>query len=839
MLRRLETGRIHECTNKAQFAAGRRRRLLTVFLLAMLGGETVLAQQSPTQPLPEPGVEGAVRDIIFQQPSGTLAGPQAEGGARREPGARRAGESATAVQSIRSERRQVTVGGQGAFEPILHKKLPVTALPDVGDAISINATDAPTSVIEVLDTVARATGWNVVASEGIEQKQVRFWVTDVKPRQVMEVLRFNGIHYEFDPETKFLYVMLDGEFLEREYGETRYHEFTIRHADVVDMESILTGLMSQTGRLISDPRTGNILVWDTQANLDAMKEALARLDVPLEPRVFELKYLAAEDLLDTIESMLSERGIAQADPRTNSIVVTDLPSRQDQIGQVLESLDQKLITKTWTLRYASAESVMERLENLIPEEIGTITIDKDTHQVSLTSIPSRVEEVDAMIREWDQKGRQVQIEAFLVSARTSVMRDLSIDWSYFDEIGGTPFSLQSGDSRPDYTSAPASGQRANVGRLPYRAFLRDPITGSLFQELSNPGGREAGNTTGNYILDPEFKGNRVAVVLDYLDSTGKLSILARPRVTVQDGKEAVFENTTDRPFQSVGFTSFGGVVVNDNVQDNISSRVVPGSIEFVKVGTILKVKPRINDEAKILMDIETEESTAEDKVILAAGLASTVPEKTQNKAETQVLVNDGQTIVIGGLRAVTLTDDVEKVPLLGDIPFVGRLFKSTKKDHLDRELAVFLTPTIVDEFTQPEALRAASFDESMTTTMRHSEKNIWRRAQARILRNKNELTISVGHSGSIHSDGELLSLDEVQATFDELRVAKLKPKILLRAHPNAPVQVTTQIREMAMEAELKIETVQQHQPFVPAPRDETGPRTDKSADSPEPEAKTP
>ncbi|MCC6153009.1 MAG: hypothetical protein IT367_04590, partial [Candidatus Hydrogenedentes bacterium] len=685
-------------------------------------------QQSPTTPTQQPTVESSVNSILMQEPQSPQEGGASQGEAPRPRRSTEPGKSGTGVTAIQGERRSVTVGGQGAFEPILNEKIPTVSLPDDGELLTLNSSDAAMPVIEILDAVAAATGWNVVASQGVEKEAIRFWVKDVKPRQIMEILKFNHIHYDYDPATKFLYVMLDGEFLEREYGDMKKAEFNVKHADVMDMEQVLNGLMSTTGRLISDPRTGNVIVWDTQANLDAMRDAVAQLDVPLQPRVFMLKHLQADNLLETIQSLLSERGLAQADPRANSIVVTDLPARQDQIGEMIEALDQPLITKTWTLRYIEPKDVSERLENIVPEEAGIITFDEDTHQISMTAIGSRIDEVDAMIKEWDIKGLQVQIETYLVSASSNVIRDLSIDWAYFDEISGVPFAIQSGGSRPNYTTAPDAGQRASVGRYPYRAFLQDDVTGSFFQELSNPSGREAGAPTGNLILDPEFKGNRVAVVLDYLDRTGEVNILARPRVTVQDGEEATFENTTDQPFQSVGFTGYGGTVIDngggDTVND-VSSRVIPGQVQFIKVGTILKVKPRVNDENNILMDIETEESTAEDKTILAGGLASTIPQKTQNKAETQVLVNDGQTIVIGGLRAVTVQDDVERVPVLGSIPFIGRLFKSTEKDHRDRELAVFITPTIVDEYTQSEAVRAAAFDEELADKVRHSQKGIF------------------------------------------------------------------------------------------------------------------
>ena len=794
-------------------------RLATVVAIAMAA---VAQQQSPPSPAGEPQVATGIPKVVDLPPPPSMGTVDRDfsTGAPPTPQAPQTNQP-NAVQTIRSTiRRQVNVAGQQAFEPILQHEVTTAELPDVGEVMSIvpsavGGVQGPKPVIDVLEAVVEASGWNVIASPGIEQEKTRLWMKNVRPKQVMEALRFQGVYYDFDPTSNLLYVMVDGEFLEREYGAPEHVEFKIEHADVVDMEAILTALMSQTGKLISDPRTGLILVWDTQSNIDAMASAVAQLDVPLEPKVFPLKHLSAEDLLDTIESVLSERGIAQADPRTNSIVVTDLPARQQQIGVMLEALDQKLETRTWTLNYADPEILVERLENILPEELGTITVDEDTYQVSVTAIPSRIEEIDEIITSWDVKGRQVQIEAYLVSASTTVMRDLSINWAYFDEISGVPFAIQSGNTQPDYTGGPEGGQRATAGRRPYRAYLRDPITGSRIQELSNPDGGEAGTATGNYILDPEFKGNRVAVVLDYLDSTGELSILSRPRVTVQDGEEAIFENTTDRPFQSIGFSNFGGVIDSSSPQQSISSRVIPGSVQFVTVGTILRVLPRISAEDNILMDIEAEDSTAEDKTIISADLASTIPQKTQNKAETQVLVNDGQTIVIGGLRSMSLQDDLEKVPLLGDLPFIGRFFRTTSKDHSDRELAVFITPTIVDENTQPEAERLAKFEEDATDTIRHSSKGIWGRTADRLTQGKNERSIAVGQSGAVYSEGTLVTVDDLNREFETLRNAQVKPTIILRVHPSSPVSVSAGIQAAAEAAGLKVQLDLSRQPYVP------------------------
>ncbi|MFA6241371.1 MAG: secretin N-terminal domain-containing protein, partial [Candidatus Hydrogenedentales bacterium] len=793
------------------------------------------AQQSPVTPAPTPVVDvgagggGAIVQNFAPDGQDSQNARVAQPGGGSQPQATTQQTRGASVKAIKQERRQVTIGASGAFEPILQRKVEYGDVPDEGQPITLLAADAAVPVIELLDYVATSTGWNIIASKGLEGLAVRFWVNEVKPKQVMSVLKFNGIHYEYDAENKFLYVMLNEEYLARQFGAVESAEFQIKHADVIDMESILSALTSESGKLVSDPRTGRILVWDTEANIEEMTKAVEQMDVPLEPRVFALKHLAAEDLLESIQSLLSERGLANSDPRTNSIVVTDLPSRQDQIGKMLEALDQKLETRTWTLNYADPKTISERIEAILPEDTTGLTIDEDTHQVSMTSIPARIEELEEMIKMWDVKGRQVTIEAYLVTASSSVMRNLSINWSYFDEISGVPFAIQSGNATPDYTSSPESGQRATVGRKPYRAFLRDSFNNSPIQEVSNPDGGEAGKLTGNYVLDPDFKGNRVAAVLDYLDRNGEIRILARPRVTVQDGEEASFENTRENAYQTFGFSNTG--IVSNDQDTGIASRVSPGSVQFVTTGTILKVKPRINDDANILMEIEAEDSTAEDKTIETANLKSTVPEKSQNKATTMVLVNSGQTLVIGGLRFASLTDSVDKVPILGDIPFLGRLFKGTEKDHSNRELAVFITSTIVDEFTQPEAEELAKFDAETADKFRHSKKNTWGRVQDRMSGGANELSVALGDNGKFYVDGKTITIDELQAEFDKAREAKIKPTVYLRAHPNAPAGLADEVKTRAEAAGLKFKQEENASPFVPSYKEDVLPN-DRQSEAP-------
>jgi type II secretory pathway component GspD/PulD (secretin) len=801
------------------------------------------AQQSPVTPQPQPqvtipvgggvvqsGTQGDVRGSqgIASDARGAMSAQSTvttpEGGGMDQPVLDQGSRSATGTPSQPSmgvrtvgagARRAPASIGEQDWQPMLDNEVPEAAVPDEGQSISINGSVA-IPVIEVLDQLQLATGWSIISSPGLEELSVRFWAENVSPRVLLKILREKGIYYEFDADTNLLYVMHETEYLEREYGKLTPAEFTIQHADVIDMESQLRALMSPAGKMIPDPRTGQILVWDTQDNLEAMNEAVLQLDVPLEPQVFPIQYLSADALLDSISAILSERGVAHADPITNTIIVSDLPTRQSQIAKMLASLDVKLDSRTWTLSYAAPEDLAERLEGVLPEDTGFISTDEDTHQITVQATTARIDEIDALITAWDVRQQQVEIAAFLVTADVDVMRSFGIDWSYFGDISGVPVAFQRGSSSPNYTApGPDSGQRASIGRLPYQEFLRDPITGARRVFLDDSDGNGAAPDGDEFILDPRFKGNRVAAVLDYLDQTDDLDILARPRVTVQDGEEALFQRIQQRAYQSFGFNTGGVVTGTDTTNINVN-RVSPGRVEFVEVGVVLKVLPRINDDGKILLEIEAEDSDANDRVLVSAGLESTVPEKVESKVETEVLVHSGDTIVIGGLRTNSFENMVDQMPLLGDIPLLGRLFRTSSRDHREREFIVFITPTIRNEFTQAEAERLAAYDEASKDSIRHAQKKIWGRAGDRLAKGKNELSVAIGQEGDLFSEGAVVTLETLS---DKLRTAadrKPKPLVVLRVHHEAPPEIVDEIKAAAEAVGLEVELEDSLPPIVPS-----------------------
>jgi len=572
--------------------------------------------------------------------------------------------------------------------------------------------------------------------------------------------------------------------------------------EMADIEAILSNFMSSSGNMIVDPRTGNLLVEDLAENIDEMRAVLAKFDVPLTPQTYAVRYIDAETLAESVEMLLTERGTAQVDIRTNSIMVTDLPVRQKEIKDLIAVLDRELETRTWVLNHVEPDLIAERIETIIPEEMGDIIVDEDVHQLTVTGLPERLDQVEELIAVWDIMRRQVRIEAYLVSVSEKLARNLSLKWSYFDSSGNTPqaYRVNSG-AVPNYANL---ANTVTVGQLPYAEPLRNWFSGDVITDIN-----------GQDIIK-SFHGNRLAAVLDYLDTTNKARVISSPSVTVQDGEEAVFQSGKRVPY--VTSTTYGArqtYNTNTTTQNyNTYSRPY-NRIDFIEVGTILRVLPRITDEGTILLEIRAEDSDAENVTVISNGEENTIPEKVENSAETQVRVRDGQTIVIGGLRKGNSFESVSKsIPILGDLPVVGRLFRSKNKQVDNDTLLIFITTTVVSETTSPEAEDLARFDEDFAERVRKARKSGLTQLFDRVARRKNDIAVSIGQSGYMHCDGDRISLDQLR---DKLANAKtpMKTCVIIRKHPLAPNKTVTALMELLLELDMKVEFEEGLRPFVP------------------------
>lgn len=300
---------------------------------------------------------------------------------------------------------------------------------------------------------------------------------------------------------------------------------------------------------------------------------------------------------------------------------------------------------------------------------GSVIAEPRTNQLFVTDVPSKLEQVQALIRQLDVPIRQVLIEARIVEASDSFGRSIGVRLGGSDRRGvnGGDAGYAVGDNTRvafggSYNAvASTTGETANAMNTSNTSFVNLPSTGaggfspaaiavSLFSAASNR------------FLNLEISA---------LEADGKGKIVSSPRVVTADQVKALIEQGTEFPYQTA--TSSGAT-----------------ALSFRKANLKLEVTPQITPEGNIILDVDINKDSRGETT--AAGVAINT-----KHIQTQVLVENGGTVVIGGIFELNERDDVTQVPLLGDIPYLGNLFKNKSKSTSKSELLVFLTPRVISD----------------------------------------------------------------------------------------------------------------------------------------------
>ena len=305
---------------------------------------------------------------------------------------------------------------------------------------------------------------------------------------------------------------------------------------------------------------------------------------------------------------------------------------------------------------------------------GTVLSEPRTNQLFITDIPSKLQEVQDMITRIDVASRQVMIEARIVEASDSFGRALGVKLGATDlrapnatpgwNVGGSQYLAVGGD----YNAIGYQTGQINTGTLPFND--------SQFVNLpANAGAVSTTATAATFALSLfSASANRfLNLELSALEEEGKGKIISSPRVITADQVQAIVEAGEELPYQVA--TSSGAT-----------------SITFRKANIRLEVTPQITPEGNVILDVDVNKDSVGRST--SAGFAIDT-----KHVKTQALVENGGTVVLGGLFQQTDTDTVDKVPLLGDIPIVGNLFKSTTKVSNRTELLIFITPRIISDRT--------------------------------------------------------------------------------------------------------------------------------------------
>jgi type IV pilus assembly protein PilQ len=328
-----------------------------------------------------------------------------------------------------------------------------------------------------------------------------------------------------------------------------------------------------------------------------------------------------------------------------------------EAGQQIEDLEQ-LQTEVFTLRYQKADALKALISDAkqkILSKRGSAVVDTRTNTVFVQDTPRHLEEVQRIINKVDIPVKQVMIESRLVLADERFGRTL-----------GARFGIQkqssSGQTNTAISATATQAQNlatgsAVIGASPQDLNVNLPVAGSFgsfaFSLFRLPAG---------FLLNLE---------LSALETDKRGKVVSSPRVTTANQQKAIIEQGTQIPYLEA--SSSGAA-----------------TISFKEATLSLSVTPQITPDNKIIMDLEVKK----DRV---GQIFAGVPSIDTQRVQTQVLVSNGETAVLGGIYEQTERNDVDKVPFFGDLPFIGNVFKRTTRSNEKTELLIFITPKVLDE----------------------------------------------------------------------------------------------------------------------------------------------
>lgn len=475
----------------------------------------------------------------------------------------------------------------------------------------------------------------------------------------------------------------------------------VQHGSASELIPLLRPLVPQYGHLAAVSSANAIIISDRSGNIERIEDLLRQLDQKGQNdySVLNLQHAWVMDTAEVLKNAV-ERGQAKgtsstqviADGRTNRLILLGPPAARAKLVALAQSLDtptsRSANTRVIRLRHGDAKSLAETLgeisEKLKPETTGgestgkpqTILIraDESLNALVLLAEPDVVATLEDIVRQLDVPRAQVMVEAAIVEVSGDISDALGVQWAVDARgstggLGGTNFS----------------GTGLSVGRV--LQAIQDQDSDTDNNTLSNlPDGAIIGLGTDSF-----------GVLITALSANSKSNLLSTPSLLTLDHQKAEILVGQNVPFQTGSFTTSASGADNPFT-----------TIERQDIGVTLKVTPHINEGASLRLEIEQEISSI---APTSQGVNAVDLITNKRSIKSTILAENGQVIVLGGLIQDDVTQADSKVPLLGDIPLLGRLFRSTKETRIKRNLMVFLRPTVIRDGAGLAALSGKKYSD--------------------------------------------------------------------------------------------------------------------------------
>jgi len=492
----------------------------------------------------------------------------------------------------------------------------------------------------------------------------------------------------------------------------------IQYANVTDVKTLFTPLVSKESLLVAYQPTNTLIVTDALSNINRLLKILKEVDIPgyaFELAVIPLQYAAAEAVARELKTLFESKTTTGAtaprpkgeemdigaregfkiipDERTNSLIVLASAQSIEMLKGIIAKLDREVPRgkgniHVYYLQNAVAEDLAKILSGVAKEagegakpgaggttakiaalgEKISILADKTTNSLIITASPQDYAVLEEVIQKLDIVRAQVYVEALIAEVTLDKVTQLGVEWNWtqnpvdgkYKQYGTTNFGMIS-----------ALQQGALKG------LLMGVSKGFITIPSSTPGG-----------TDTSFANIQALVQLYSGDSD--VNVLSAPRLLTTDNQEAQIIVGEERPFLKSSQLSEGGSTIQ--------------TWDYKDVGITLKITPHISKGKLLRLDLFAEIKSFVEEVKGLSGAVIT----TKRQANTSVVVEDGSTVVIAGLIRDDKTGSVAKVPLLGDIPLLGWLFKNRSQTKIKTNLLIFITPRIV---TSAEDLKKITEEE--------------------------------------------------------------------------------------------------------------------------------
>ena len=543
---------------------------------------------------------------------------------------------------------------------------------DGGGRVIVNLTD-PSTPVDI-----RQEGGRVVAvfkdtslpAELMRRLDVNDFAT---PVTTVDALRTNL-------DTRIV-ISADGKYEQLAYQSD--NEFTIEINPAVEDSDAESSLFSETKDYEGQRLTLNFQDIETRAVLQLLAETSGKnivvSDTVQGNVTLRLRNVPWDQALDIV---MTTKGL---DMRQNGNVIMVAPAEEiaaretaDLEAQLAIAELEPIYSEYLQVNYAKASDLAALMEGAggagsMISDRGSVSVDDRTNTLLVQDTAERLQDIRRLVRALDVPIKQVLIESRIVVVNDNFSRDLGI------RLGVTAYNEDNNDLI--VTSGTGTGTDTMIGSA--LDNLADPANGTVYPiEVPSLQNRYNVNVpiadaAGRFSLAVLASDYLVDLELTALEAEGQGEIVSTPRVITANQKEATIKQGVEIPYQQ-------------------SASSGATTVQFKEAVLELTVTPQITPDNNIIMDLRVHKDSV-GEVISTGGLGGTVPSIDTRSVETQVLVADGQTVVLGGIYETERREAEKKVPYLGDIPFVGALFRSKRRIDNKAELLIFVTPRILEE----------------------------------------------------------------------------------------------------------------------------------------------